>query len=208
MATRKQKQASKKPNYYYKAKTDNQQSYLDAIDDNTIVFGVGAPGVGKTLLAVAKALDYLFTKNDEGGCKQIILTRPVVEVGEHLGSLPGSIEEKISPYAYPLYDNLAQLITPTEINRLIEAEKLKFLPIAYTRGTNFRNAFVVLDEAQNTKPSQMLCLLTRLDDKSKMVITGDRKQSDIRGDNGLEDALHRLQNIPIITLIILKPTQN
>ena len=190
-----------KPSYNYEAKTDNQQEYLDAIDNNTITIGVGPAGTGKSLGAVAKALDYLYTKNERGGCKQIILTRPVVEVGEHLGSLPGSIEDKISPYAYPLYDNMAQLITPTEINKLVEADKLKFLPIAYTRGTNFRNAFIVVDEAQNSRPAQMLCLLTRMDDQSKMVVTGDRKQSDVRGVNGLEDALLRLRGIKGIATV-------
>lgn len=195
------KTAVAKPKYHYAAKTANQQQYLDTIDNSQITFGVGPAGVGKSFLAVGKALDALFTKNYNGGYKQIILTRPAVEAGEHLGSLPGSIEEKIHPYVYPLYDNMRYFLSKTELDNLIGRDKIKILPLAFMRGCSFRNAFVIIDEAQNTRPNQMLCLLTRMDENSKIVITGDRKQTDIRGINGLEDALLRLSGIQGIATV-------
>jgi phosphate starvation-inducible PhoH-like protein len=190
-----------KPKYEYEAKTDNQRKYLEAIDNHKVVFGVGAAGTGKSFLAIAKALDGVYTKNHHGGFKQIILTRPAVEAGEHLGSLPGDMHEKIHPYVYPLYDNITHFIPKPTLDEMIAKDIIKILPLAYMRGVTFRNAFVILDEAQNTKPSQMLCLLTRMDPKSKIVITGDRKQSDIRGVNGLEDALMRLFGITDVTTV-------
>lgn len=204
MATKKQTARGRhvaKPKYEYEAKTDNQRRYLEAIDSHKVVFGVGAAGTGKSYLAIAKALDGVLTKNNKGGFKQIILTRPAVEAGEHLGSLPGDMHEKIHPYVYPLYDNIAHFINKNTLDEMLSKDIIKILPLAYMRGVTFRNAFVILDEAQNTKPSQMLCLLTRMDPNSKVVITGDRKQSDIRGVNGLEDALMRVSGIPGITTI-------
>jgi len=193
--------AKAKPKYEYEAKTENQRRYLEAIESNKIIFGVGAAGTGKSYLAIAKALDGLFTKNHKGGYRQIILTRPAVEAGEHLGSLPGDIQAKIHPFVYPLYDNMLKFVSKAELDKLIETDKIKILPLAYMRGVTFRNAFVIVDEAQNTKPSQMLCLLTRMDSDSKIVITGDRKQTDIRGVNGLEDAMMRLLDIDGITAV-------
>jgi phosphate starvation-inducible PhoH-like protein len=193
--------APKKPQYEYRAKTDNQQKYLEAIDKHSITFGVGAAGTGKSFLAIGRALDGLFTKNGKGGYKRIILTRPAVEAGEHLGSLPGDLQAKIHPYVYPLYDNLLRFIEKPELDKLLEKERIKLMPLAYMRGVTFRNAFVVVDEAQNTKPGQMLCALTRMDVHTKIVITGDRKQTDIRGVNGLEDALLRLACIDDIAIV-------
>ena len=123
-----------KPQFEYEAKTDNQRKYLEAIDKYKIIFGVGAAGTGKSFLAIAKALDGLFTKNNKGGFKQMILTRPAVEAGEHLGSLPGDIHDKIDPYVYPLYDNIAHFINKDELNALIEKDVIKILPLAYMRG--------------------------------------------------------------------------
>ena len=195
------KRTNGKPSYAYEARTDTQREYLEAIDNNKIVFGVGAAGTGKSYLAIAKALDGLFTKTNKGGFKRIILTRPAVEAGEHLGSLPGDVHAKIHPFVYPLYDNLLRFMQQDELNRFIEEGKIQLLPLAYMRGVTFRKAFVILDEAQNTKPGQMLCALTRMDDDTKLVITGDRKQTDIRGTNGLEDALLRLSTISGIEII-------
>lgn len=192
----KPKKAPCKPHYTYEAKTENQKKYLEEIDKNVITISTGPAGSGKSLGAVAKALEYLFKKNDNGGCRQIILTRPAIEAGgEHLGSLPGDIKEKFNPYVFPLFDNLLQLISKADLDRLIADEKIKIFPMAYLRGVSLRRSFVILDEAQNTKPSQILCLLTRIDENSKVVITGDKKQTDIRGINGLEDAIKRLSNI-------------
>ena len=146
-------------------------------------------------------MDGLSTKNGNGGFKQIILTRPAVEAGEHLGSLPGDIHAKIHPFVYPLYDNLLRFINKNELDRFIENEKIRLLPLAYMRGITFRDAFVIVDEAQNTKPGQMLCLLTRMDIHTKIVVTGDRKQMDIRGVNGLEDALLRLAAIEDVAIV-------
>lgn len=201
MAKSNKRTAKAKPKYEYEAKTENQRRYLEAIESNKIIFGVGAAGTGKSYLAIAKALDGLFTKNHKGGYRQIILTRPAVEAGEHLGSLPGDIQAKIHPFVYPLYDNMLKFVSKAELDKLIETDKIKILPLAYMRGVTFRNAFVIVDEAQNTKPSQMLCLLTRMDSDSKIVITGDRKQTDIRGVNGLEDAMMRLLDIDGITAV-------
>jgi phosphate starvation-inducible PhoH-like protein len=193
--------APKKPQYGYEAKTDNQRKYLEAIDKHTITFGVGAAGTGKSFLAICKALDGLFTKNGKGGYKRIILTRPAVEAGEHLGSLPGDVHAKIHPFVYPLYDNLLRLIQKHELDKPIDEERIRLLPLAYMRGVTFRDAFVILDEAQNTKPKQMLCALTRMDSHTKVVITGDRKQTDIRGVNGLEDAVLRLSCLRDVSIV-------
>jgi len=164
-------------------KTLGQKNYVDAIDENTIVFGIGPAGTGKTYLAMAKAVQALQRKEVE----RIILTRPAVEAGERLGFLPGSLTDKIDPYLRPLYDALNEMMDPEIVPKLLAAGTVEVAPLAYMRGRTLNNAFIVLDEAQNTTPEQMKMFLTRLGFGSKMVITGDITQVDLPvGASGLQ----------------------
>jgi phosphate starvation-inducible PhoH-like protein len=158
-------------------KTLNQKSYVDAIDRNTIVFGIGPAGTGKTYLAMAKAVQALQQKE----VNRIILTRPAVEAGERLGFLPGTLNDKIDPYLRPLYDALHDMMDPDSIPRLMAAGTIEVAPLAYMRGRTLNDAFIILDEAQNTTPEQMKMFLTRLGFGSKMVVTGDVTQVDLPG---------------------------
>ena len=156
-------------------KTAGQKRYVDAIDENTVVFGIGPAGSGKTYLAVAKAVQALQGKQ----VSRIILTRPAVEAGEKLGFLPGTLSDKIDPYLRPLYDALRDMLDPEMIPKLIEAGVIEVAPLAYMRGRTLNDAFVILDEAQNTTPEQMKMFLTRLGFGAKMVVTGDATQVDL-----------------------------
>ncbi|MDN8577191.1 PhoH family protein [Corynebacterium sanguinis] len=156
-------------------KTAGQRRYVDAIDENTITFGIGPAGSGKTYLAVAKAVQALQSKQ----VKRIILTRPAVEAGEKLGFLPGTLNDKIDPYLRPLYDALRDMLDPEMIPKLLDAGIIEVAPLAYMRGRTLNDAFVILDEAQNTTGSQMKMFLTRLGFGSKMVVTGDVSQVDL-----------------------------
>ena len=156
-------------------KTGGQSEYVQAIDDNTVVFGIGPAGSGKTYLAVAKAVQALQTKQ----VSRIILTRPAVEAGEKLGFLPGTLNDKIDPYLRPLYDALRDMLDPEMIPKLMEAGIIEVAPLAYMRGRTLNDAFVILDEAQNTTPAQMKMFLTRLGFGSKIVVTGDVSQVDL-----------------------------
>ena len=156
-------------------KTLNQKRYVDSIDKHTITFGIGPAGTGKTYLAMAKAVQALQAKN----VNRIILTRPAVEAGERLGYLPGTLSEKIDPYLRPLYDALHDMIDPESIPRLIAAGTIEVAPLAYMRGRSLNDAFIILDEAQNTSAEQMKMFLTRLGFGSKMVVTGDVTQVDL-----------------------------
>ncbi|GAA3857822.1 PhoH family protein [Saccharothrix violaceirubra] len=158
-------------------KTLNQKHYVDAIDKNTIVFGIGPAGTGKTYLAMAKAVQALQAKQ----VNRIILTRPAVEAGERLGYLPGTLHEKIDPYLRPLYDALHDMVDPESIPRLTQAGTIEVAPLAYMRGRTLNDAFIILDEAQNTTPEQMKMFLTRLGFGSKVVVTGDVTQVDLPG---------------------------
>ncbi|MGX7827030.1 PhoH family protein [Actinokineospora sp. 24-640] len=158
-------------------KTLNQKRYVDAIDANTIVFGIGPAGTGKTYLAMAKAVQALQAKQ----VNRIILTRPAVEAGERLGYLPGTLNEKIDPYLRPLYDALHDMVDPESIPRLMAAGTIEVAPLAYMRGRSLNDAFIILDEAQNTTPEQMKMFLTRLGFGSKIVVTGDITQVDLPG---------------------------
>jgi phosphate starvation-inducible protein PhoH and related proteins len=158
-------------------KTLNQKRYVDAIDEHTIVFGIGPAGTGKTYLAVAKAVQALQTKQ----VNRIILTRPAVEAGERLGFLPGTLSEKIDPYLRPLYDALHDMVDPESIPRLMASGTIEVAPLAYMRGRTLNDAFVILDEAQNTTAEQMKMFLTRLGFGSKIVVTGDVTQVDLPG---------------------------
>ena len=156
-------------------KTLNQKRYVDAIDKHTIVFGIGPAGTGKTYLAMAKAVQALQSKN----VNRIILTRPAVEAGERLGFLPGTLVDKIDPYLRPLYDALHDMLDPDSIPKLLAAGTIEVAPLAFMRGRSLNDAFIILDEAQNTSPEQMKMFLTRLGFGSRMVVTGDVTQVDL-----------------------------
>ena len=156
-------------------KTANQKSYVEAIAENTITFGIGPAGTGKTYLAMAKAVAALQARE----INRIILTRPAVEAGEHLGFLPGTLTEKIDPYLRPLFDALHDMLDQDAIPRLMQSGVIEVAPLAYMRGRTLNDSFIILDEAQNTTPEQMKMFLTRLGFGSKMVITGDVTQIDL-----------------------------
>ena len=158
-------------------KTLNQKKYVDAIDKHTVVFGIGPAGTGKTYLAMAKAVQALQAKE----VSRIILTRPAVEAGERLGYLPGTLSEKIDPYLRPLYDALHDMVDPDTIPKLLTTGVVEVAPLAYMRGRTLNDAFIILDEAQNTTAEQMKMFLTRLGFGSKMVVTGDVTQVDLPG---------------------------
>ncbi len=170
-------------------KTLGQKEYVDAIDEHTIVFGVGPAGSGKTYLAVAKAVQALQSKQ----VTRIILTRPAVEAGEKLGFLPGTLSDKIDPYLRPLYDALRDMLDPEMIPKLMDAGVIEVAPLAYMRGRTLNDAFVILDEAQNTTPAQMKMFLTRLGFGSKMIVTGDITQVDLP--TGQKSGLRLVRNI-------------
>ena len=163
-------------------KTVGQKNYVDAIDDHTIVFGIGPAGTGKTYLAMAKAVAALEAKQVD----RIILTRPAVEAGERLGFLPGTLTDKIDPYLRPLFDALHEMMDPDLVPKLLASGTVEVAPLAYMRGRTLNSAFIILDEAQNTSPEQMKMFLTRLGFGSKMIITGDVTQVDLpTGASGL-----------------------
>jgi phosphate starvation-inducible PhoH-like protein len=170
-------------------KTLNQKRYVDAIDAHTVVFGIGPAGTGKTYLAVAKAVQALQAKQ----VNRIILTRPAVEAGERLGFLPGTLSEKIDPYLRPLYDALHDMLDPETIPKLLTSGTIEVAPLAYMRGRSLNDAFIILDEAQNTSPEQMKMFLTRLGFGSKMVVTGDITQIDLP--SGTRSGLKVVQEI-------------
>ena len=174
-------------------KTLNQKRYLQAIDAHPITFGIGPAGTGKTYLAMAMALRELL----EGRVERIILTRPAVEAGEALGFLPGELQEKILPYLTPLYDAMNDMIGKEQTMQLVERGIVEIAPLAYMRGRTLANAFVVLDEAQNTTHEQMMMFLTRLGDGSRMVVTGDITQTDLprNKQSGLKEATRVLKDI-------------
>lgn len=182
-------------------KTFNQKKYVDAIDKKTIVFGIGPAGSGKTYLAVAKAVQALQAKQ----VNRIVLTRPAVEAGEHLGFLPGTLSEKIDPYLRPLYDALQDMIDPEKIPKLMTNGSIEVAPLAYMRGRTLNDSFIILDEAQNTSPEQMKMFLTRLGFGSKMVVTGDVTQIDLpsgtkSGLKVVQDILETVEDLEFINL--------
>jgi phosphate starvation-inducible PhoH-like protein len=181
------------------ARTAGQRGYIEAIQKHDVVFGIGPAGTGKTYLAVAMAVAAL--KKEQ--VARIILTRPAVEAGEALGFLPGDLQEKILPYLRPLYDALHDMLEPEEIERLVARQTIEVAPLAYMRGRTLGNAFVILDEAQNTTTEQMFMLLTRIGPNSKCVVTGDVTQIDLPPNrrSGLVEALQALKAVPGIAIV-------
>lgn len=180
-------------------KTFNQKYYIKAIESFDLTFGVGPAGTGKTYLAVAAAVREL----KQGKVKKLILTRPVVEAGESLGFLPGDLKEKVDPYLVPLYDALYEMLGVQTTTQLLEKGVIEIAPLAYMRGRTLENACVILDEAQNTTRAQMKMFLTRLGFASKMIVTGDPSQTDLKNnrESGLNEALSILDNMDDVKII-------
>ncbi|HEO4653280.1 TPA: PhoH family protein [Streptococcus agalactiae] len=184
-----------------RVKTLGQKIYADSVKNHDVVFGIGPAGTGKTFLAVTLAVTAL----KRGQVKRIILTRPAVEAGESLGFLPGDLKEKVDPYLRPVYDALYQILGKEQTSRLMEREIIEIAPLAYMRGRTLDDAFVILDEAQNTTIMQMKMFLTRLGFNSKMIVNGDVSQIDLPKNvkSGLIDAVEKLRNIKKIDFIHL-----
>jgi phosphate starvation-inducible PhoH-like protein len=181
------------------ARSPRQASYIDALGAYELVFGLGPAGTGKTYLAVAVAVAAL----KAGKVDRIILSRPAVEAGERLGFLPGDMKEKIDPYLRPLYDALYDMMPGEQVDRRLQAGEIEIAPLAFMRGRTLANAFIILDEAQNTTPTQMKMFLTRLGENSRMAITGDPSQVDLPlgAKSGLVDAMETLRGVNGITVI-------
>jgi phosphate starvation-inducible PhoH-like protein len=184
-----------------KPKTANQQKLVQMVKDNDLVFALGPAGTGKTYISVALAVRALKNKQ----VKKIIITRPAVEAGENLGFLPGDLKEKIDPYLRPIYDGLNDMIPYEKLRYYMEREIIEIAPLAYMRGRTLNNAFILLDEAQNTTPMQMKMFLTRMGPDSKMIVTGDATQIDLpsRQSSGLKEAIRILRNVKGIGIMEL-----
>jgi phosphate starvation-inducible PhoH-like protein len=180
-------------------RSPTQARYIEAIRNNDLVFGLGPAGTGKTYLAVAAAVSLLYQNQVE----RIILSRPAVEAGERLGFLPGDLKEKVDPYLQPLYDALRDMMPGEQVRRRLESGEIEVAPLAFMRGRTLSNAFVILDEAQNTSPMQMKMFLTRLGPKSRMVVTGDPTQVDLpaASPSGLREAESILKNVSGLAFI-------
>lgn len=184
-----------------KAKTHGQKHYVKAIDDNTIVFGIGPAGTGKTFLAVAMAVNAFRNKE----VNRIIITRPAVEAGEKLGFLPGDLQTKVDPYLRPLYDALHEIMGAEVYQKYLDKGMIEVAPLAYMRGRTLDDSFIILDEAQNTTPEQMKMFLTRIGFGSKAVVTGDITQIDLPGEkkSGLKEVMRILRDIRGIEFVML-----
>ena len=172
----------------YRPKTVNQQSYVDKMENNTLIFGLGPAGTGKTLLACVYAVQQL--KQEK--IQKIIITRPIVPVEEDLGYLPGKINNKMEPWTRPIFDILQVYYNPKTVASMLQSGKIEISPLAYMRGRTFKNAVIIADEMQNSSPNQMLMVTTRLGEQSKMIVTGDLHQSDKMENNGLKDIIDKI----------------
>lgn len=174
-------------------KNESQRFYLEALETSRITIGTGPAGGGKSFLAMFIAVNKLLNQE----VSKVIITRPVVEAGESLGFLPGTLEDKISPYLLPLLDALSDLVGPTMAKKLLDEGRIEFAPLAFMRGRTFKFSYVILDEAQNTTPEQMKLFLTRIGEGSQLAVNGDPSQSDLRGipENGLETAARKLRGV-------------
>ena len=177
----------------YLPKTSNQQTYVDYMENRnvSVVFGVGPAGSGKTLFACSSAIQEL----KQGYVDRIIITRPTISVDEELGFLPGSIEQKMNPWTRPIFDIFSEFVSLSEIKHMVDNGVIEISPLAFMRGRTFKRCFIIADEMQNSSPKQMKMLLTRLGEDSRMVVTGDLKQSDRSNDNGLYDFINRFQMV-------------
>lgn len=180
-------------------RSTRQAVYMEALAKDDLIFSLGPAGTGKTYLAVAQAVSQLIT----GTVDRLILSRPAVEAGEKIGFLPGDMKEKVDPFLRPLYDALYDTLPAEQVERRIESGEIEIAPIAFMRGRTLADAFVILDEAQNTTPAQMKMFLTRFGMNSRMVICGDPKQVDLPGEavSGLADAVHKLQNVEKVSVV-------
>jgi len=184
-----------------KPRSEGQARLMTAIDDHNLVMAMGPAGTGKTYLAVSKAVEAL----ESGQVGRIVLSRPAVEAGEHIGFLPGALEEKLAPYLRPLYDALADRLSPKRLKALMAEGLIEIAPIAYMRGRTLNNAYIVVDEAQNCTYGQLKMLLTRLGWNSTMVVTGDPAQTDLLPEmSGLKDICERLEGVQDIAVIRLE----
>lgn len=183
----------------FSARTAGQARYLRAMAAHEVVFGLGPAGTGKTFLAVAQAVALKM----QGAVERIVLSRPAVEAGERLGFLPGDLREKVDPYLRPIYDALHAMLPGDEVMRRLEAGEIEVAPLAFMRGRTLSNAFIILDEAQNTTPTQMKMVLTRMGENARMVVTGDMSQVDLPSGakSGLRDALETLEGVDGIAVV-------
>lgn len=180
-----------------RAKTGAQERYIQAVKHFTLTFATGPAGTGKTWLAAALAAQALEAKETE----RIVITRPAIEAGENLGFLPGELEEKFDPYLQPFRDVLIQRLGKGAFEYHLRVGNIEAVPLAYMRGRTFKNAWVILDEAQNTTPTQMKMFLTRIGEDCKVIVNGDVRQQDIRGESGLVDAVRRVSFIPAVKVV-------
>jgi phosphate starvation-inducible PhoH-like protein len=180
-------------------RSPSQETFIEAMENNELVFGIGPAGTGKTYLAVAMGASLLMS----GKVERLILSRPAIEAGERLGFLPGDLKEKVDPYLRPIYDALYEMFPRTQVEKLISSGTIEIAPLAFMRGRTLSHAYVILDEAQNTTPLQMKMFLTRLGEGSRMVVTGDVTQIDLpsQQESGLVDAQKRFKNIPSIAFV-------
>ena len=184
-----------------RVKTENQQKLVQSVRDNDLVFAIGPAGTGKTFISVAMAVQALKNKH----VKKLVITRPAVEAGENLGFLPGDLKEKIDPYLRPIYDALNDMVPHEKLKYYMEREIIEIAPLAYMRGRTLNNAFILLDEAQNTTPMQMKMFLTRMGPESKMIVTGDTSQIDLPSNqrSGLKEAVRILKDVKGIGFVEL-----
>lgn len=188
------------------AKSENQRDYIRSIVSNPVTIGIGDAGCGKSFIPLGIAIEYILYR-PESALTKIVVTRPLVSVGKDIGSLPGSIDERIAPYFRPAYFNLLKILKGDErkLKELLANKDVMFEPLELMRGMTYDNSFIIVDEAQDTLPEQMLMVMTRLGQNSKIIINGDLNQSDILGENGLERCVDRLSDVEYAEIIKFGP---